>query len=81
MRVEILDGKGEVEWTGEAPATADGEYGMKLPARFRRPEGCQVRLSIPGKIAGAWHALGTFVVTAPTLGAERFGPLIFSDSL
>ncbi|HEV7669774.1 MAG TPA: hypothetical protein VGS22_14725 [Thermoanaerobaculia bacterium] len=68
VRVEILGGKGEVEWTGEAPATADEEYGMKLPARFRRPEGCQVRLLIPAKGGGEWKELGTFVVTVPSFG-------------
>jgi len=71
VRVEILDGEGEVEWQGESPATAEGEYGLEIPARFRRIPGCQVRVSVPagdGGTAESWRALGTFVVTAPAGG-------------
>ncbi len=71
VRVEILDGEGKVEWQGESPATAEGEYGLEIPARFRRIPGCQVRVSVPagdGENAGSWRALGTFVVTAPAGG-------------
>ncbi|HXU32551.1 MAG TPA: zf-HC2 domain-containing protein [Thermoanaerobaculia bacterium] len=68
VRVEILDGTGAVEWRGESPATADGEYGIEIPPRFRRIPGCQVRLSVPageGEGTEGWKELGTFVVTAP----------------
>ncbi len=68
VRVEILDGKGAIEWAGESPALADDEYGVQLPARFRRIVGCRVRLSVPAGADGApaWRALGTYVVTAPS---------------
>ncbi len=67
VRVEILDGQGAIEWTGESPALADDEYGVQLPARFRRIVGCRVRLSVPaeGDAAHGWKVLGTYVVTAP----------------
>ncbi len=72
VRVEILDGAGHVAWTGTGPASVDGEYGMKLPARFQGSEGCQVRLSMRSGGAdgsGEWQTLGTYVVNAPSRGA------------
>lgn len=71
VRVEILDGAGALVWRGESPATAEGEFGLEIPARFRRIPGCQVRVSVPagdGGNAGSWRALGTFVVTAQAGG-------------
>jgi hypothetical protein len=77
VRVEILDGAGKVEWRGESPATAEGEYGLEIPARFRRIPGCQVRVSVPATDEGngdSWRALGTFVVTAPAGQGEDSAP-------
>ncbi len=66
VRIEILNGNGAVEWAGESPALADDEFGVQLPARFRRIVGCRVRLSVPAKadVAPDWRVLGTYVVTA-----------------
>lgn len=67
VRVEILDGAGAVSWQGEGTTTTNGEYGLEIPARFRRPDGCQVRVSAPAEAEGKreWKPLGTFVVNSP----------------
>ncbi|MEP7013393.1 MAG: hypothetical protein ABJC13_23985 [Acidobacteriota bacterium] len=71
VRVEFLDGTGAVVWQGEAPATEDGEYGIEIPARFRRLPGGRLRCSVPAGAwnAGGWKEVGTFGVGSPAVGS------------